>query len=131
MLPIGSSTQVLTVTGGVPVWATASGSGSSGTYTPTFTAVTNVATFPIANSSIFIAAGSSGPITSYGVVPSDGTTYTKGEWDITTPANLNVDYGKTITVRTPTVTSITPVIVTTAMINTLFTPSGIEITPLA
>jgi len=97
----------------------------------TFSQVTNIATFPIASESLFVAALSSGAITNYGVIPSTGTNYTAGEWALTTPANLNADYGKTITVRTPTVTTITPVIVTTAMTKTLYTPSGIVITPLA
>ena len=97
----------------------------------TFTQAINIGTFPTASESIFVAAGSSGGITSYGVIPSTGTTYASGEWAITTPANLNVDYGKTITVRTPIVTAITPVIVATAMTKSLYTPSGIVITPLA
>lgn len=99
--------------------------------TKTFSSVTNIAPFPIASESIFLAGLSSGGITSYGVIPSTGTAYASGEWAITTPANLSVDYAKTITVRTPTVTTITPVIVTTAMTKTLYTPSGIVITPLA
>lgn len=101
--------------------------------TKTLTSVTNVATFPVASSSIFVAfgGGSPAPLTNYGVLPSAETNYTSGEWAITTPANLSVDYGKTITARTPTVTSITPVVVTTAITKTLYTPSGIVITPLA
>lgn len=98
--------------------------------TKTFSQVTNVAPFPTASSSIFVGALSSGGVTSYGVLPSDGTAYTAGEWAITTPANLNVDYARTTTTRTPTVTTITPVIVTTAMSKTLFTPSSITLTPL-
>ena len=99
--------------------------------TKTFNQVTNVATFPTASESIFVAAATSGGITSYGVIPSTGTSYSSGEWAITTPANLNAEYAKTITVRTPTVTTITPVIVNTAISKTLYTPSGIVITPLA